>query len=158
LATIAAHLQHWLSFIGKDTKLKELERTDCENYFYHRQKSTNTKVKQVTVQNEQSTINALVKWLHKNGETHIDGFEFKKLPRLDKGNNAIRRATLSNDEYERLCRAMCSYCAKKNKLDKLELRIRKIVKHYVLVAANSDSYVGVMCRYKRTLLVVKNSS
>ena len=41
LATIATHLQHWLSFIGKDTKLKELERTDCENYFYHRQKSTN---------------------------------------------------------------------------------------------------------------------
>ena len=36
LATIATHLQHWLSFIGKDTKLKELERTDCENYFYHR--------------------------------------------------------------------------------------------------------------------------
>ena len=53
LATIATHLQHWLSFIGKDTKLKELERTDCENYFYHRQKSTNSNVKQVTVQNEQ---------------------------------------------------------------------------------------------------------
>jgi hypothetical protein len=27
LATIATHLKHWLSFIGKDTKLKELERT-----------------------------------------------------------------------------------------------------------------------------------
>jgi hypothetical protein len=73
--TIATHLQHFLSFIGKDTKLKELERSDCENYFYHRHKSTNTKVKQVTVQNEQSTINALMKWLHKNGETHIDGFD-----------------------------------------------------------------------------------
>jgi len=31
LATIATYLQHWLNFIGKDTKLKELERTDCEN-------------------------------------------------------------------------------------------------------------------------------
>lgn len=30
--TIATHLQHFLSYIGKDTKLKELERTDCENY------------------------------------------------------------------------------------------------------------------------------
>ena len=28
LATITKYLQHWLSFIGKDTKLKELERTD----------------------------------------------------------------------------------------------------------------------------------
>jgi len=61
----------------------------------------------------------LIKWLHKNGETHIDGFDFKKLPRLDKGNDAIRRATLTNDEYERLYRAMCTYCAKHNKLDEL---------------------------------------
>jgi len=142
LATIATHLQHFLSFIGKDTKLKELERTDCENYFYHRHKSTNTKVKQVTVQNEQSTINALMKWLNKNGETHIDSFEFKKLPRLDKGNEAIRRATLTNDEYETLYRAMRTYCAKHNKLDDAELRVRKIVQHYVLVAANSGLRVG----------------
>ena len=121
LATIATHLQHWLGFIGKDTKLKELERSDCENYYYHRQKSTDSKVKQVTVQNEQSTINACIKWLNKNGETHIDCFDFKKLPRLGKGNDAIRRATLSNDEYESLVRAMRSYCAKQNKIDDAEL-------------------------------------
>ena len=114
LAAIATHLQHFLNFIAKDTKLKELERTDCENHFYHRHKATNTKVKQVTVQNEQSTINALMKWLNKNGETHIESFEFKKLPRLDKGNEAIRRATLTNDEYETLYRAMRTYCAKHN--------------------------------------------
>ena len=88
-ATIATHLQHFLSFIGNDTKRKELERTDCENYFYHRHKITNTKVTQVTVQNKQSTINALMKWLHKNGETHVDGFEVKKLPRLETDNDAI---------------------------------------------------------------------
>ena len=90
LATITTQLQHWLSFIGKDTKLKELERTGCENYFYHHQKSTNSNVKQVTVQIEQSTINAYIKWLNKNSETHIDCSDFKKLPRLDKGNDAIR--------------------------------------------------------------------
>ncbi|BBP43041.1 tyrosine-type recombinase/integrase [Thiosulfativibrio zosterae] len=143
-ATIATHLQHFLSYIGKDTKLKELERSDCENYYYHRHKSsnTNTKVKQVTVQNEQSTINAMLKWLHKNGETHIDSFDFKKLPRLDKGNEAIRRATLTNDEYEALYRAMRTYTAKHNKLDDAELRVRKIVQHYVLIAANSGLRVG----------------
>jgi len=57
--TNATHLQHFLSYIGKDTKLKELEGTDCENCFYHPYKATNGNVKQVTVQNEQSTINAL---------------------------------------------------------------------------------------------------
>ena len=83
-----------------------------------------------------------MKWLNKNGETHIDSFEFKKLPRLDKGNEAIRRATLTNDEYETLYRAMRTYCAKHNKLDDAELRVRKIVQHYVLVAANSGLRVG----------------
>lgn len=142
LATITTHLQHFLGFIGKDTKLKELERTDCENYFYHRHKTSNGNVKQVTVQNEQSTINACIRWLNKNGETHIDGFEFKKLPRLDRGNEAIRRATLTNSEYEKLYRAMRAYCAKQSKLDSDELRTRKIVQHYVLIAANSGLRVG----------------
>tara|TARA_B100001093_G_scaffold394802_1_gene381593 strand:+ start:973 stop:1128 length:156 start_codon:yes stop_codon:yes gene_type:complete len=49
------------------------------------------------MQKEQSTINALIKWLHKNGETHIDGFDFKKLPRLDKGNEAIRRLAIHSN-------------------------------------------------------------
>ena len=44
--TIATHLQHFLGFVGKDAKLNELERSDCENYFYYHHKSTNTKVKQ----------------------------------------------------------------------------------------------------------------
>jgi len=61
-----------------------------------------------------------MKWLNKNDEMHIDSFEFKKLPRLDKGNEAIRRVTLTNDEYEALYRAMLTYCAKHNKLDDAE--------------------------------------
>jgi len=92
----------FLATLAKDTKLKELERTDCENYYYHRHKATNGSVKQVTVQNGQSTINALMKWLHKNGETHIDGFDFKKLPRLDKANP--RRTELTEEEKKRLAK------------------------------------------------------
>ena len=59
--TNAGHLKHFLGFIGRDTKLKEPERTDCENYSFHCHKAANSSVKQVTVQNEQSTINALMK-------------------------------------------------------------------------------------------------
>ena len=40
LSTIKTHLEHWLDFIGRDTKLKELERTDCFDYFHHRTKKT----------------------------------------------------------------------------------------------------------------------
>ncbi len=33
-STIKTHLEHWLDFIERDVKLKELERTDCENYYH----------------------------------------------------------------------------------------------------------------------------
>ena len=69
-AKIANHLQHWLSFIGKGKKLKALERGDCENYFYHSQKSTNFKIKKIAVQNEQSTFNACIFYFQKNSSTN----------------------------------------------------------------------------------------
>ena len=141
--TIKTHLQHWLAFIGKDTKLKELERTDCEDYFHERMKRSNGNVKQVTVQNEQSTINACMRWLYRNNETHFETFDFKKLPKIDRNNEAIRRATFTNEEYERIYRAMRTYCTKSNKkVDDEERLVREIVRHYILVAAHSGLRVG----------------
>ncbi len=123
LQTIKTHLQHWLNFISRDTKLKELERTDCEDYFHLRSKSTAGRVKQVTVQNEQSSINACMKWLYKTGETHIDSFELKRLPKVGRNNEATRRATFTSEEYERIFKALSSYVAKHNKLDETNLRV-----------------------------------
>jgi hypothetical protein len=55
-SVIRTHLNHWLDVIGKDTKLKELERTDCANYFYERTKTKKSiPISQTTVENEQST-------------------------------------------------------------------------------------------------------
>ena len=143
LITIKTHLQHWLDFIKKDTKLKELQRSDCENYFYERTKNEKNKARQSTIQNEQSTINACMRYLFKNNETYIDGFDFKKLPRLDGNNEEIRRATFTGEEYETLCQVMRSYCARrKNKLDEDEWKTRQVVRHYVLIAANSGLRVG----------------
>ncbi|MFM8234587.1 MAG: integrase, partial [Holophagaceae bacterium] len=64
--TIKTHLEHWLNFIGRDVKLKELERTDCENYFLERTKGKKKlTVSATTIANEQATINAMMKWLYK---------------------------------------------------------------------------------------------
>ena len=141
--TIKTHLQHWLEFIGKDTKLKELHRNDCEDYFYERTKKSKGNTKQVTIQNEQSSINACIKYLFKNNDTHIESFDFKKLPRLDKNNEAIRRATFELHEYQRLVQVMPSYCLRrKNKLEPEEWLTRQIVRHYILIAAHSGLRVG----------------
>ncbi len=71
-------------------------------------------MKNLTVQHEQSTINQCARWLHKRGETEIDAFEFRKLPRVDRGNEAVRRSTLTGEEFEKLCAAMRVYSIGKN--------------------------------------------
>ena len=110
--TISTHLNHWLRFIGKDTKLKELERTDCENYAYERTKTKkNIKVSQTTIENEQSTINAMMAWLYRHKETNIDGFDFKKFKRLDKGLDENRRSTFTDDEVHDISIALDNYIA-----------------------------------------------
>lgn len=101
--TIATHLQHWLNFINRDTKLKELERTDCENYYHERTKTKKAqKISQTTVENEQSTINAMMNWLYKAKETYIDGFDFKKLPRVDTKAEDKGRYCFSDGECKRI--------------------------------------------------------
>lgn len=103
--TIATHLQHWLKFIGKDTKLKELSRTDCENYFHERhqtKKRSEIKISQSTIVNEQSTINAMMSWLFKKNETSIDAFDFKKLKPIDAGDLALKRPVFSKEELAKI--------------------------------------------------------
>jgi integrase len=143
LGTIKTHLKHWLGFIGKDKRLKELENTDCEDYYNYRTK-TKSSGSLSTVKNEQVTINACMKWLFKKGETHIESFEFKKFPKIEDNNEAVRRSTFTNEEYNRLTKAMNSYIAKKHNkhIDANEMLTRQIIRHYILIAANSGLRVG----------------
>ena len=109
-SVIRTQLNHWLDIIGKDTKLKELERTDCENYFLERTKTKKSiPISQTTVENEQSIINAMMKWLHKRGETYIAGFDFKKLKRVDRGAEENRRGSFEDSEITSIRIALENY-------------------------------------------------
>lgn len=110
LGTIKTHLGHWLDFIGRDTKLKELDRTDCENYYYERTKTKRKiQVSQVTVMNEQSTINAMINWLRKRDEVYIEAFDFKTLPKVDKGLARFRRQTFTDNEVRQIHAVLNDY-------------------------------------------------
>jgi integrase len=131
--TIKTHLEHWLEFIGRDVKLKELERTDCENYFLERTKGKKKlQVSATTIANEQATINAMMKWLYKRNETYIDGFDFKKLPKTDKGEESNRRNTFTDAEVERIVTALDEYIKNAEKNLKGEGNVQKAVGGYYL--------------------------
>lgn len=142
--TVKTHLEHWLNFIKRDTKLKELERTDCENYFYERTKhNKKLPVSRSTVENEQSTINAMLAWLYKKGETYIDSFDFKKLPRVDKGNEDLRRASFTDSEITEIGVVLENYIAEaKADLDDVDNLKKAVVGYYLLVAIASGLRTG----------------
>jgi integrase len=134
--TIKTHLEHWLNFIGRDVKLKELERTDCENYFIERTKGKKKlQVSATTIANEQSTINAMMKWLYKRDETYIDGFDFKKLPKADRGEEANRRNTFTDAEVERIVAELDDYIQSAERDLKAEGNIQKAVGGYYLAVS-----------------------
>ena len=131
--TMKTHLEHWLDFIGRDVKLKELERTDCEHYFIQRTKGKKKlAVSPITIANEQATINAMMKWLYKRNETYIDGFDFKKLPKTDKGDEANRRNTFTDAEVERIVKSLNEYIKTAQSHLKGEGNIQKAVGGYYL--------------------------
>lgn len=141
--TIKTHLNHWLDFIGRDTKLKDLGRTACDDYFSERMAAANRTIAHSTLHNEQGTINSMMKFLFRSNETLIDSFDFPKLNPYHIDTNLVKRQTFTADEYRALCLAARGYAAKvKNKLDDDEFRMRQVMRNYFIIAANSGLRSG----------------
>jgi len=87
---------------------------------------------QSTVENEQSIINAMIKWLHKRNETYITGFDFKKLKRLDRGAEENRRSSFSDDEIGRIRIALAEYIKEAEKDIDTEGNLSKAITGYYL--------------------------
>ena len=145
--TMTTHLKHWLDFVGRETKLDELERRSCLQYFNWRKKKTKNAVKDVTLKNEQSTINACWNYLYKERHTNFEAFEFLKLKPVTNVDD-IRRATLTTDEYRDLTNYLRSYCSKKTNKDKDEYIRRQFVRLYILTLANTGLRVGEALQLK----------
>jgi len=136
LSTIKTHLEHWLDFIGRDVKLKELERTDCEDYQNSRSKTKKKiGISKTTIANEQSTINALIKWLYGRKETEIECFNFPKIKPDDKGDERNRRNTFTEDEIKEIINQLKKYIAEgKKDLTNKDCLAKVIVGYYLLIS------------------------
>ena len=142
--TIKTHLDHWLNFIQRDTKLKDLHRMRCENYYLERNKNKKKlPVKAITLKQEMSTINAMMKWLYKHNETLIDEFEFKKLKRIDKKDETLRRNTFYPMEVDAIEACLPDYCDKeKHNLGNKEWLTRVCVSYYLIIASMTGLRTG----------------
>ncbi len=136
-STIKTHLEHWLDYIKRDTKLKELGINACENYFSARQTGVGKKksISQTTIENEQSTINAMMKWLYKHQQANIDGFEFTKLKRTDRGDESLRRNSFTDDEVVAIRTELEKYItdAQQN-IDEKSNLVKAIAGYYLMIS------------------------
>lgn len=134
LGTIKTHLEHFLNFIGRDTKLKELHRMDCENYFLSRKKmKKKVDVSITTIANEQSTINALIHWLYKHNETHIESFEFPPIKKIDRGDEELRRSIFDETEIWQIRQALENYVSEAKRDLDADGNLSKFVTGYYLL-------------------------
>ena len=142
--TIRAHLDHWLDFIERDTKLKELDKDSCAEYAKAREKPSATKTTALsTISNEQSTINSMIKWLHKKGEVYIDSFDFETISIRNTSEENARRESFTDQEVRDFRLAIPNYIqeAKKDMTD-LENRSRVLSGYYLLIASISGLRTG----------------
>ena len=136
-ATIRGHLDHWLDFIERDTKLKELDRDSCAEYSKTRETPSATKKTALsTIAGEQSTINSMMKWLYKKGEVYIDGFDFETISIRNTSEENVRRSSFTDEEVQRFRLAIPKYIEEAMKdLNDLENKARVLSGHYLLIAS-----------------------
>lgn len=142
--TIKTHLEHWLNYIGRDVKLKELEKDDCLDYAVEREKpNSKNPISLSTIMNEQSTINGMMKWLHGKGETYIPAFEFETISKKNKTEEDIGRSSFTDQEVRDLRVLIPEYIkdAKKD-MTNLANRSKVLAGYYLLIASISGLRTG----------------
>jgi len=110
-ATIKSHLNHFVAYcgiVGREaqssvTRLNDLESKSLQGYQQYRQQKG---AKDVTIKNEQSTINALCKWAFEEGLHNIPHYIFPSISRRGVDADSLRRSTYSDDEYGRITRLL----------------------------------------------------
>ena len=138
--TIKNNLARWVDYIHKGTKLLELTRSSCEDYYHKR---TEYGAALTTIHHEQTIINAMMKYLYRQGEAHIDGFDFKKLPRIDKGDESIKRATFKPEEIGEVEAAIHAYASEAFKdLNDSDNLKKYIISYYFLIAMSTGMRSG----------------
>ena len=139
LSTIKSQLKNMANIKGGDIKLAELDR-DCMFDYAQERKLQSPTVVDVTIRNEQATINAMIQYAYRKGNIHFEKLNFKKI-RIRKDDIGVRD-TFTLEEYDRLILAMRGYVAKKNCSDDDERFERLMIRDYVLISSNTYLRVG----------------
>ena len=136
LVTLSSQLKHVLEYKGTDIGLSELDRNSFYDYAQFRR--LNSDAQNVTIRNEQVTINHMMKFAYRNGYSQFERFEFAAINLREEG----RRDTFTLKEYDALIRYLGKWCSIREIEDEHERRERLLMRDAILIASNTMLRVG----------------
>ena len=137
LSTLKTQVNKWIiPYIGKNTKTSELDRNSVMDYGLYRRKKTDNQVTDITIRNEYTTINSVIKYAYRNGSTPIERFNVEEIKILE----PPRRDTFTIEEYRVFYKRLGEWV--KASVDSHETFYRSIFRDFVLLKSNSFMRFG----------------
>lgn len=136
LVTITSQLKHLKAYKGEATLVSELDRQSLYDYAQGR-RVFSAKVKDVTIRNEQVTINHMMRFAFRQGSAHFDKFDFAPL----RIREVSRRDTFTLDEYDRLFRYLRKW-SQQESLSQMAREERRMIRDCILLGSNTMLRVG----------------
>tara|TARA_B100001123_G_C15261381_1_gene1006715 strand:+ start:275 stop:1531 length:1257 start_codon:yes stop_codon:yes gene_type:complete len=136
-STIKTQITRWIiPFINPTLKVSELNRESFRRYFAYRKQQTKNVVEDVTIRNEQTTINAIAKFGYRKGYLPFEGFDFDPIKILE----PPRRDTFTLEEYKMFYPKLKDWV--NDAVDSHEEYMRKLIRDFILLKSNTCMRFG----------------
>jgi len=128
--------------VGQNRKVKEFDKSKFYDFAQYRRLNFKG-VREVTLRNEQTTLNALFRWGFREGLVHFERVDFEEI----KINTPERRDTFTLDEWKQIYLFMRNKWIREKCTNK-ELEQRKFIRDFILIKANTFMRFGELRQLK----------
>jgi integrase len=146
--TLSSQLKHFVAFAGATSKVASFDMKSAFDYANWR-RLRHEEVRDITIRNEQTTINHMMKFAFREGHSHFTQFEFRKLRIRTEEDDDGRRGTFTLEQYDELVRFMRTWSSKAQCGDDEDLRNKRLmIRDCILIASNTMLRVGELWQLK----------
>ena len=150
LATLTTQVNRWIiPYATPSRKLSELDMNSFYGYATYRREKTANRVEDVTIRNEHTTINAIIKHAHRKGLIPFSECNFFNIQILE----PPRRDTFSLEEYRIFYKKMGDWVDES--YDSHEEHMRKLIRDFILLKANAFMRFGEITELKWKMVKTK---
>ena len=145
---IVSQMKHLKGYVNASHQLTAYDKNSLINYYTYRVKMG---AKNVTIANEQSTLNAFCRFCYDEGFHNVLAYRFNKIKR-EETKDQTRRGIVTKKEYEMIWRYLVSYTsAKTTKQEQITDFLayeRYMFRHWCLIASNTMMRTNEMFNLK----------